>query len=684
MRRSGLLFLAALALLSTACPKRVIVGGQEMAEPEANALARAEMERLRAQAAGMAPERAAEAWEQLAARFGDASAAADALYEAALQWRAARRLDRAVADLGQLLTRFPLASVARDAKYQLGLVQLEAGRARDAYQTLANLYDKLPRDRQLAAARAVADAAEAARLWPNAVRWRAEAAAQMQGADRDREVARAVEMVDGRLSFLEVARLAEELPRDSLALPAVTMKLARIYVHLHDYDQAAAQAREEISRWPDGPWAADARTLLDRLARRGQVNPNVIGVAVPLSGKFKGWGDAILAGVGLAVADVPGVKIVAKDTRGEPDGAAQALEDLAVGEGAIAVVGGVANAEAARASALAQELEIPLLSLSKVEGVTEAGPFVFRVMLTASAQASALAEFAFARRGMRRFAILYPDIPYGVELANAFWDEVDARGGEVRAAESYEHDRTTFSPLVKDMVGKRYLDERTEYVEKMKELGKAEKDPYRLKKARERLQKELEPVVDFDAIFIPDFAKNLALVAPALAVEDVVTSTCDPREVERIKKASGRTEVRAVQLLGGNGWDDPALFEKAGKYVECAVFVDGFFAGSERPETKRFTEAFLKRYGYPPSILEASAYDATRMVRQLVEKDRVTTREGLRDGLAGMKGFKGATGDLSFDARREPARALFFLTVDRTGLREMRPEELLGTGAGGP
>ncbi len=684
MRRSGLTLLAALALLSTACPKRVTVGGQEMAETEANALARAEMERLRAQTEGMAPDRAAEAWEQLATRFGDASAAADALFEAAVRWRAARRPDRAVAALGQLLTRFPLASVGRDAKYQLGLVQLESGRARDAYQTLANLYDKLPRDRQPAASLATAEAAEAGRLWPNAVRWRAEAALWLQGADREREVARAVEIVDGRLSFLEVARLAEELPKDSLALPAVTMKLARIFVHLHDYDQAAVRAREQISRWPDGPWAADARALLDRLTRRGQVNPNVIGVAVPLSGKFKNWGDAILAGVGLALAEAPGVRMVAKDTRGEPDGAAQALEELAAAEGAIAVVGGVANAEAARAAAVAQDLEIPLLSLSKVEGVTEAGPFVFRQMLTASAQAFALADFAFARRGMRRFAILYPDIPYGVELANAFWDEVDARGGEVRAAESYEHDRTTFSTLVKDMVGKRYLDERTEYVEKARELARTETDPYRRKKALERLQKELEPVVDFDAIFIPDFAKNLALVAPALAVEDVVTTTCDPREVERIKKATGREGLKAVQLLGGNGWDDPALFEKAGKYVECAVFVDGFFAGSERPETKRFTEAFLKRYGHPPSILEASAYDAARMVRQLVETDRVATRDGLRAGLAALKGFKGATGDLSFDARREPARALFFLTVDRTGLRELKPEEILGPGAGGP
>ena len=67
---------------------------------------------------------------------------------------------------------------------------------------------------------------------------------------------------------------------------------------------------------------------------------------------------------------------------------------------------------------------------------------------------------------MKRFAIMYPSIPYGTELANAFWDEVEARGGEIRAAETYANDRTTFTPLVKGMVGKLYLDERTDYLER--------------------------------------------------------------------------------------------------------------------------------------------------------------------------------------------------------------------------
>ena len=41
-------------------------------------------------------------------------------------------------------------------------------------------------------------------------------------------------------------------------------------------------------------------------------------------------------------------------------------------------------------------------------------------------------------------------------------------------------------------------------------------------------------------------------------------------------------------------------------------------------------------------------------------------------------GFAGYTGDVAFDVRGEPVRNLFFLTVDKGDIREMRSEELGG------
>jgi len=687
MRPQGRWILAFVVLALSGCPKRVvIVNGQEMPIAEADDLARRELAQVRGDTASLPPAEAAARLQAFAARYRGVPAAAEALHEAAERWRAARDPARAAQALGALLADHPLYPRSNEAKYLLALTDLELGRTRDGLATLSSIYPRLPDAAKPEAASRAADAALAIGAAPDAVRWLSGLAAATEGETRATALARAADAVD-QLDFVDVARLREELPRDAAVQEPLAMKLARIQLHLHDYPRAQEAAREVFLRWPEGPYAADAKAIVDRISRLTFVRPNVVGVAVPLSGNYKRWGEAILQGVGLALAEAPGVRLVVRDTRGEPDGAAAAIEALTLEEGAIAILGGITNAEAERAAATAEELQVPFISLSRLEGVTRAGPHVFQNMLTASAQAQALVELAMARRGMKRFAIMFPSVPYGVELANAFWDEVEGHGGEVRGAETYSADRTTFTPLVKQMVGKLYLDERAEYQAAVREIAAKEKDPFRRRKAIEKARDTLAPVTDFDAIFIPDFAKNVKLIAPALAVEDVVTQTCLPQEVERIRKTTGRPGLQPVQLLGANGWGgDPSLFDTspggAGRHLRCAIFVDGFFAGSQRPETKRFVEAFEKKNpGQPPTILEASAYDAARMARQLM--DRVKTRGELRDGLATLRGFPGATGDIAMGPDRTPVKQLFFLVIDQAGLRELTKEELAPPGAGG-
>jgi len=350
----------------------------------------------------------------------------------------------------------------------------------------------------------------------------------------------------------------------------------------------------------------------------------------------------------------------------------------------VAVVGGVTNAEADRAAATAEALGVPFLSLSKRSDVTAGRPHVFQHMLTAEAQAKALAELLMGRRGMTRFAIMYPQVAYGSELANAFWDQVEARGGEVRAVESYPLDKTTFTPLVKDMVGRLYLDERPEYGEAARALVGKETEAFRRRKAMEKAKDAVPPIVDFDAVLIADFAKNVKLIAPALAVEDVPLNPCVPGA-----GGHGRNKhLKAVQLFGGNGWGaDPTLFDSgpggAGRYLRCAIFVDGFYLQAARPETRRFADAYQARFGAAPTILEAYAYDAARLLQAAHAARPGADREGLREALGGLKNVKAATGDLTVGPKRVVEKELFYLTADQDGVRELTPEERAAGGWGG-
>src|SRR5690606_24445740 len=145
-------------------------------------------------------------------------------------------------------------------------------------------------------------------------------------------------------------------------------------------------------------------------------------------------------------------------------------------------------------------------------------------------------------------------------------------------------------------------------------------------------------------------------------------------------------ELRTVTLLGTDQWRSPtgqsglpALLERGGKFVTCSVYVDGFYAGSERPATRAFVQAFKSAHralGREPFMLEAVGFDSGGMVRRVIEQQQPTTRAAFRDALAGLKNFPGATGTTSFNARREAKKPLFYLTIERNGVRELHPEYL--------
>src|SRR5262249_57777901 len=95
--------------------------------------------------------------------------------------------------------------------------------------------------------------------------------------------------------------------------------------------------------------------------------------------------------------------------------------------------------ESKRAALVADELQVPILTLTRAGKITDFGPNVFRNMLTDAAQADALAQYATKVLGYKSFAVLYPNVPYGVDLANQFWDRVVENGGASPRAARCDH-----------------------------------------------------------------------------------------------------------------------------------------------------------------------------------------------------------------------------------------------------
>ena len=208
-------------------------------------------------------------------------------------------------------------------------------------------------------------------------------------------------------------------------------------------------------------------------------------------------------------------------------------------------------------------------------------------------------------------------------------------------------------------------------------------DAYRKRKALEKVRGQVEPIVDFEALLVPDDWRRVGLVAPALAVEDIITNACDPADLERIRKTTGKKDVKdlkTVTLLGTNQWSSPKgrsgmpeLVERAGKFIQCSIYVDGFYVDSERPATRRFVTAYREAHGKEPGLLEAIGHDAAKMARQVLETRKPQTREAFRSALAELRDFEGATGTTTFTDRREAKKPLFFLGIDTKGVKELKP-----------
>lgn len=676
------LLLAALGVCLTACPRS---SGSTTGSPKVEAKVDPKADEALAQAKQTADAKGRkagiDAFFAVRKAYPETTAGQEALYRAGVlafeegDYATARR------SLDELIFENPLYPDAKQARLTAALAALELKQYRDAYQALQALLPSLDGAMKEKAEAALLKAASGAQAYGEALKLALEKVDRTSGSERDAAMLELEQTIETRTNFMAIAEAYESLSKSHPGWPLLTFKLARIYFHLRDWVRLDETLKALLREAPNSPWAPAAKQMAERTARRFEVKPKVVGAVLPMTGKYKALGDAVLRGLNLALKG-SGVELSVKDSQGDVNLAGKLVEDLALDEGAIAIVGPLLSDDARRAALVAEELQVPIITLSRADGLTQIGPHVFRNMVTNRQQADALAEYATGTLGFKSFGVLFPNIPFGVEVANEFWDAVEKRGGVVRAAENYDHDQTTFTAEAKKLVGRYYLEDRWDYIEKMRDTREQGLDDFRRRKAMEKIRKELDPVVDFEALLIPDSWQRVSLVAPALAVEDLVTNACDKKDLERIQKTTGKDQLKTVVLLGPSTWSSPRtrngesweLVERGGKFVHCSVYVDGFYEGSSRKATRVFVDHFKDDYkDAQPTLLDAVGFDTGGMLKQLLDQQGVKTRSDLRERLSTLRGFEGATGTTHFDQNREAVKPLFLLTIDPKGLKELPP-----------
>lgn len=537
-------------------------------------------------------------------------------------------------DVEAALERFDVVArssderVAEAGRFYRGVALHLGGRSAEALDVLAPLVGRTvdPEETTLLL-RTIAAAAEQTGRVPVALGAldRLAGSADLPDAERDRARASVRELV-AQADADAVRRAYDELPRDGAAWPEVAQRAIRLAFDAGDMARVSAIVAELRER--QIPMSDELAELAVRAERTERADPRVIGAILPLTGRGREVGQRALRGLVLASgapANGPpapdAAQLVLRDDGGDPQRAAAAVEDLVSVHRAIAIVGPL-EGEAARAAARrAQELGVPMITLVPDPQIVEAGAMVFRLLPSPRDEARALVAAARAR-GARRFAVLAPSSAYGARMRDAFTQAAREAGAEVVITESYEPSATSFGDVVR------------------------------------RLSAQ-----SFDAVFVPDSARQLALVAPALASAGMWSTPAG-----QAPPRGGRS----IALLAPSVALDLRALRPSSRYLQGALFSAPFTASVPAGDAQAFVDAFAQRFGEAPDTFAAYAYDAFRLARAAVEGGQ-TTRAGVAQALRerGRRGTAGASGGVGPD--RGPA------SVSR--VVELRGEAVVAPGA---
>lgn len=384
------------------------------------------------------------------------------------------------------------------------------------------------------------------------------------------------------LGTSDLDRLVKQYPSSPLA-GEMSLALAKREFARGNYDAAYSLLVELLNQFPDDRRSPEVRQLMQASAsRRGNpdpklayVEPNKIGVLLPLTGNFSRYGRYFEQGASLALdefnaAEEVAVAYTTVDSRSSPIDAVAAVRKLVLEEGVVAVLGSVLVVPSVAAAIECNALCVPILSPVPTEqAIDEIGPWVFQIKVASEIEVSAMARVAREDLLLERFAVLAPTTRVKQQLAEYFVQEILSRGGVIVANESYEEGASDF-------------------------------------KEQLAVIRDAAP----EALFIPGEPEELILMLPQIAFYEL-----------------------QIQLIGLSNWNSEKLLRLSQRELEGAVFPGEALHGKNRETYQRFVSEYEKRFGGEVHPVATAAYFGMRVLLQAIGAGAVD-REQIRDYLA--------------------------------------------------
>ena len=520
-----------------------------------------------------------------------------------------------------------------EASWFLGKSYFQIGNYGDAVKALSGLFD-LTRDseRQAEISLILFQSYLGLEKYPEGIFWMGKCYSLVGSKEKEEIISLVDELIPG-MSESEVAQCFR-VDGPGEVQGRLGYWLGRYYFDENRFEDARAVLEDLVGRYSGSSYSDDAKELLKKLERYTQVISGRIGLLLPLSGSYQQFGERALKGALLAggiFGDKAGNKleIVVKDAESSPEKAVEAVKSMILDEHIIALVGPLISSNALAVAEVCERFGAPMVALSPTEELSGKGYYIFRNCLSKKAQVRFLLDWAMGEKKLSRFAVLYPNDKYGIEFAQLFNAEVITRGGELVKSVYYHPDDTDFTGIIEEEL--------------------LVNPPGGVKAIKKEKSKGL---VDFQALFIPDSWDKIDLIVPQLSYYEI-----------------------KVQLLGGSGWHSKKIFEYCRPHcsaLDSAVFVDLYAPelGEESFEVYRFF--YQQAYQEEPTLIDAQAYEAVRLLGELIAKHKINNRKQLAEELYKTNNWSGALGNLMVDSSGEFQHRLHIFQIERGEFRVIR------------
>ena len=276
-----------------------------------------------------------------------------------------------------------------------------------------------------------------------------------------------------------------------------------------------------------------------------------VALLLPLSGRAANLGQAMQEAAELALFEGAGRTIALStfDTGDTPEGAVDAF-NKAQREGTALILGPLFGASASRLAPMVRQANLNMISFSNDEQVAQPGTWIMGI--AAAPQVRRVADYAIGR-GIRSFAVLAPQSPYGQQTAKVLEDHLASRSASVIS-------RQFFDPGSADIAN---------------DVRKLAADIITKQGA---------------ALFLPVGGQPLPMVLSTLQANQL--------------------DSRQIQYVGTGVWDSLEVWQ-------LGNLNGAWYAAPDPAQRAEFDRKFTATYGKPAPRLATLAYDAVRFAGAL-------------------------------------------------------------------